>query len=169
MIAVEGDISLKIIERLMKKIAIAILLLALLCAGCVDKKDDGSKDEAGVKTVSEQQDEKAADRNQANDKSGDQSGDRFAPQVAELSTSITSPRPGEILTGNKEFEFASSVSGGKEPYTYSWTSNIDGILSTEKSFRQDASELSKGEHNLILKVTDSSGNSAQSTALIRVM
>jgi hypothetical protein len=86
-----------------------------------------------------------------------------------LSLAITSPRPGDILTGDKEFDFSADVKGGKGPYTYSWTSNIDGPLSSEKSFSRKASELSKGEHTLILKATDSSGSSAQSSVLIRVM
>jgi carbonic anhydrase len=90
-------------------------------------------------------------------------------QFVKLSTAITAPRPGDILTGNKEFNFKSTVKGGKEPYTYSWTSNIDGHLSSEKSFRQDATELSKGGHTVTLIVTDSSGNSAQYNIRVRVM
>ncbi|MDM7912413.1 MAG: hypothetical protein QUS09_04885, partial [Methanotrichaceae archaeon] len=86
-----------------------------------------------------------------------------------LSIAITSPKAGDILTGDNEFDFSADTKGGKGPYTYSWTSNIDGPLSTEKSFSMKASGLSKGEHNLILKVTDSSDNSAQSSVLIRVM
>lgn len=131
----------------MNRIALAILLLALLCAGCIDQKEDNGGDKVDVKTVSGQ-------ASAGEDK---------------LSIAITSPRPGDILTGDKEFDFSADVKGGKEPYTYAWTSNIDGPLSTEKSFSQKATELSKGEHNLILKATDSSGSSVQSSVLIRVM
>lgn len=167
----------------MKKIAIAVLLLALLCAGCVDKKENASTGEADVKAVSGQSSEEAASIGEAassekvadqaeghsGDESGEQPGDDAGSNVAPLSTAISAPRPGSILAGNKEYEFTSTANGGTEPYTYSWTSNIDGLLSTEKSFQQNASKLSKGEHNLILKVTDSSGDSGQSTVLIRVM
>lgn len=135
----------------MKRVAFVIFLLALLCAGCVDQKENNSEEKADAQMAP------AEARAQA------------SPNEEPLSIAITSPRPGDILTGDKEFDFASSVKGGKEPYTYSWTSNIDGPLSSEESFRLNDSELSKGEHNLILKVTDSSGNSAQSTVLIRVM
>jgi len=131
----------------MNGIALVILLLALLCAGCVDREGNDGGDEVDAKTASSQ-------ASSGEDK---------------LSLAITSPRPGDILTGDKEFDFSADVKGGKGPYTYSWTSNIDGPLSSEKSFSLKASELSKGEHTLILRVTDSSGSSAQSSVLIRVM
>jgi hypothetical protein len=131
----------------MNMIALVILLLALLCAGCVDQKESDDSSKVDAKTTSGQ-------ASAVEDK---------------LSTAITSPRAGDILTGDKEFDFSADVKGGKGPYTYSWISNIDGSLSSEKSFSMKASELSKGEHNLILKATDSSGNSAQSSVLIRVM
>ncbi len=86
-----------------------------------------------------------------------------------LSAAIISPKPGEILTGDKDVSFEASVKGGKEPYAYTWTSNLDGILSTKQSFNQKPSDLNKGEHNLILQVIDSAGNSTQSSVLFRVM
>ncbi|HSD58098.1 MAG TPA: hypothetical protein VLB04_07930 [Methanotrichaceae archaeon] len=131
----------------MNGIALVILLLALLCAGCVDQEGNDGGDKVDAKTASGQ-------ASAGEDK---------------LSLAITSPRPGDILTGDKEFDFSADVKGGKGPYTYSWTSNIDGPLSSEKSFSLKASELSKGGHTLILRVTDSSGSSAQSSVLIRVM
>ncbi len=112
-------------------------------------------------------DEKAND--QVRNESSKQSNEDAGNGVFKLSTAIIAPRPGDILTGNREFNFNSTVKGGIEPYSYSWTSNIDGLISSEKSFRQNASELSKGEHNMILKVKDSSGNWAESTVLIMVM
>jgi hypothetical protein len=139
----------------MKRLAFVILLLALLCAGCVDQKENAGEEKVDAKAV-------------ATEASNETDYQASADKVM-LSTTITSPRPGDILTGDKEFDFDAIAKGGNEPYTYSWTSNIDGPLSSEKSFRQNASELSKGEHNVILKVTDSSGDSAQSTVLVRVM
>jgi len=62
-------------------------------------------------------------------------GQSKADQSAEkLTASITSPGSGQILTGNKEISFDAVVKGGKEPRTYSWSSNIDGVLSTSSSF-----------------------------------
>ena len=41
--------------------------------------------------------------------------------------------------------FSCSVSGGQTPYTYNWTSNIDGVLSTSQSF--SISDLSAAKRN----------------------
>ncbi len=136
----------------MKKIVFAMLILALLCAGCVDK---GGKDNTGKDTAGNASAKSVA--------AGTSTGEN------QLFASITSPKHGDILSGNKDFNFAADVKGGKEPYTYSWTSNIDGPISSEKSFSLNPSKLSKGEHTLIFRVTDSSGSSAQSSVLIRVM
>jgi hypothetical protein len=136
----------------MKRIAFVMLVLALLCAGCVDKNGgDGTGDNATVN----------ADAKTVSGETGGVEDMLFA--------SITSPKHGDILTGNKDFDFIADVQGGKKPYTYSWTSNIDGLLSSERSFRQNSSDLSKGEHTLIFQATDSTGSSAQSSILIRVM
>jgi hypothetical protein len=86
-----------------------------------------------------------------------------------LTATITSPLPGEILSGNQNFQFESDVKGGRGPYSYSWSSSIDGLLSSERSFSEKGSALSPGEHILILKVTDSAGESTQASVIIRVM
>lgn len=125
----------------MKRTALVIFLLVLLCTGCVEQKSSQNK-------------------------TASQAG---SSHVDALSAAIISPKPGEILTGDKDVSFEASVKGGKKPYTYTWTSNLDGILSTKQSFNQKPSDLNKGEHNLILQVTDSSGNSTQSSVLFRVM
>ncbi|MDD1758040.1 MAG: hypothetical protein LUQ22_04840, partial [Methanotrichaceae archaeon] len=74
-----------------------------------------------------------------------------------------------ILGGDQEVVFGSFVTGGKEPYSYRWSSNLDGTLSSDKSFNQSAINLTKGEHHIILEVKDASGQSAQSTLLVWVM
>ncbi len=89
--------------------------------------------------------------------------------MEKLTVTITSPKAGDILTGNKEASFEASVKGGREPYAYNWSSNIDGALSTSQSFRQNPAKLSKGQHFLILNVIDGSGASAQGSVIIRVM
>ena len=123
----------------MKWIIIVAMCLVLLCAGCLDQKNGTA--------------------------SGGSAGDKSmkAPTVT-----ITSPKPGEILQGNKDVTF-NAVASGKEPLTYSWTSNIDGELSTSLKFSQNPSRLSKGGHMIILKVTDAYGTSAQGSVPIEVM
>lgn len=106
---------------------------------------------------------------QSSTQSSSQSSEHMGYNAGKLSTTITAPRPGGILSGNKEYNFNSTVEGGNEPYTYLWTSNIDGPLSSERSFGQNAAELSKGEHTVTLIVKDSSGNKAQFNVRIRVM
>jgi len=92
-----------------------------------------------------------------------------AESAEKLTATITSPRSGEILTGSKEISFDAMVKGGKEPRIYSWSSNIDGVLSTSSSFWQSPSQLSKGQHYLILKVTDANGASTQASVIIQVV
>jgi hypothetical protein len=89
--------------------------------------------------------------------------------IPKLSAQIISPIAGHILKGNEEVLFDSQVDGGQPPLTYKWTSNIDGILSTNKSFSIEPSNLSKGNHNIILQIIDSTGQSTQSSALVTVI
>ncbi len=86
-----------------------------------------------------------------------------------LVVTVASPHAGDILQGNKDVDFDASVKGGKEPYAYSWSSNIDGVLSTSRAFKQNPSKLSKGGQVIILKVTDAAGNTGQGSAIIEVM
>ena len=123
----------------MKWIILIAMCIALLCAGCLDQKNG------------------TASGGSAADKS-----------VKGPTVTITSPKPGEILQGNKDVTFDAAASG-KEPLTYSWTSNIDGELSTSRKFKQNPSRLSKGGHMIILKVTDAYGTSAQGSVPVEVM
>jgi len=125
----------------MKRLLLVAICLALLASGCIEQKNTGGKNTT-----------KAA------------GGSTEKPIVT-----IISPRAGEILQGNNDVGFEASVKGGKEPYAYSWSSNIDGGLSTRSSFRQNPSRLSKGHQNIILMVTDASGSTGQGSVLIEVM
>jgi hypothetical protein len=117
-----------------------VMICALLVAGCIEQKDYGGDNAKKTEAIEEK-----------------------------LIVTIKSPHSGEILQGSKDVIFDANVNGGKGPYTYRWSSNIDGTLSTKKSYQQNPSKLSKGEHNLILAVTDSSGVSAQASVIIQVM
>jgi hypothetical protein len=102
-------------------------------------------------------------------KDGTANGGSNTDKSAKVPTvTITSPKAGEILQGNRDVSF-DAVASGKEPLSYRWTSSIDGELSTSRKFNQKPSRLSKGGHVIILKVTDSSGVSAQGSVLIEVM
>lgn len=123
----------------MKWIILIAICLMLFCAGCMEQKNGTA--------------------------SGGSAADKSVKVPAVI---ITSPKPGEILQGNKDVTFDAVVSG-KEPLVYSWTSNIDGELSTSRKFGQSPSRLSKGGHMIILKVTDATGASAQGSVSVEVM
>jgi hypothetical protein len=127
----------------MKLMLIAALCLVLLSAGCVEQKSD------------------------ANIVKGDTAAGDKSPE--KMTVTITSPKAGEILQGNEGVSFDATVSGGKRPLSYEWSSSIDGKLSSSQSFKKDPSKLSKGGHVIILKVTDASGSSQQGSVLIEVL
>jgi len=124
----------------MKWILLIALCLVLLCAGCLEQKSTTNK--------------------------GSDTADKSAEK---LTVTITSPKAGEILQGNKDFSFDAVVSAGQAPLNYRWSSSIDGELSTSRKFMQNPSRLSKGGHVIILKVTDAAGSTAQGSVLIEVM
>jgi hypothetical protein len=127
----------------MKWMIIIALCLAILFAGCVEKKSETNGVKNGI-----------ADADKARE---------------DLTVTIASPKAGDILQGDKDVNFASNVSGGKKPLNFIWSSSIDGELSTSQSFRLNPSKLSKGGHVIILTVTDASGISTQGTVLIEAM
>jgi len=121
---------------------IVIALCSILfCAGCLEQKD--STTESGSNAAGK--------------------------SVEKFTATITSPKAGEILQGNKDVSFDAVVSAGLTPISYRWSSSIDGELSTSRKFMQNPSRLSKGRHVIILKVTDAAGSSVQGSVLIEVM
>lgn len=132
----------------MKGILLVAICIALLFAGCVEKKDSIDKSSTTPAGSAEKVTDKVTDK---------------------IIVTIISPKAGEILQGNKDVSFDSMVKGGQGPYTYKWTSNIDGVLSTSTSFRQNPSKLGKGGHMIVLKVTDARGNSGEGSVMIDAM
>jgi hypothetical protein len=125
----------------MKWILAVAICLAIFCSGCVEQKESSSQSSSNAA-------EKSTEK---------------------LTVTITSPKAGEILQGNKDVSFDALVNEGKAPLSYRWSSSIDGELSTSRKFMQNPSPLSKGSHVIILKVTDATGSSGQGSVLIEVM
>jgi hypothetical protein len=125
----------------MKWVFLIALCFVLFSAGCLEQKDNSAQ--SGTNSEKKGQEK--------------------------LTVTITSPKAGEILQGNKDVGFDAVVSKGKTPLSYRWSSSIDGEISTSRKFMQNPSRLSKGGHVIILKVTDAAGNSAQGSVLIEVM
>lgn len=125
----------------MKQTSFAAICFAILIAGCVEQENAGNENAT-----------KAAEAS-----------------MEKLTATIISPNAGDILQGDDDIRFDAVIKGGREPYDYSWSSNIDGVLSTSRSFCQSPSKLSKGGHVIILKVTDATGSSGQGSVQIEVM
>jgi len=84
-----------------------------------------------------------------------------------LTASITSPGDVQTFSHGTPVTFTASVSGGTAPYTYTWTSSIDGSIgngNTTATF--DKNDLSLGLHMISLTVTD--GTSATVTDAIEI-
>ena len=82
---------------------------------------------------------------------------------------ITSPSGGQILKGDSGVLFEAEAKGGKEPYAYRWSSNLNGEISTKASFRGNPSDLAKGRHTIIATVKDANGISGQGSVQINVI
>lgn len=69
------------------------------------------------------------------------------------------------LNSDTEVTFVASsrTFGGATIVAYEWTSSLDGLLSTEKSFTLPAASLSRGLHTIRLRVLDSRGRWSQPT------
>lgn len=87
----------------------------------------------------------------------------------DIKVKISSPKAGQIFTASKTIDFEAFASGGKEPYNYVWTSNINGEIGKGNSLHLQASRLADGEHTCIVKVTDSTGKNAEVMVIIHVM
>ncbi|RLJ01789.1 MAG: hypothetical protein DRP11_03855, partial [Candidatus Aenigmatarchaeota archaeon] len=79
---------------------------------------------------------------------------------------ITSPKNEEVWDEDDTVTFDALVAGGTPPYTYTWTSSIDGLLSNSKTFTKTG--LSQGDHTITFTVTDSSGSSQSDSVTIHV-
>jgi len=72
----------------------------------------------------------------------------------------------DIFPANTDIYLSTWVGGGSEPYTYQWSSNIDGIFSTNN--RPIFNSSSEGQHIIELLVTDSTGATYVSTKTIEI-
>jgi hypothetical protein len=87
--------------------------------------------------------------------------------ATKFSAKIISHIAGSILATENEVLFDSQIEGGQTPFSCSWTSNMNGVLSTNKSFSLRPSNLSKGNHVIILQVKDSSSQSAHGSVPLK--
>ncbi len=90
------------------------------------------------------------------------------PQV-----NITSPAPGVIINVGQSVPLVGEVNGGQAPYTYLWTSSVDGALGTDLTLTSPALHPDiKGvlsANQLTLLVTDADGMSATASVDVLVL
>lgn len=133
-----------------KSFIIIAVLTALLSAGCMEQKESGAST-GGSKVAGE----------------GLSGG--TASNIPSMVVDVVSPKAGAIYTGNKEVLFEASVSGGSAPYSYTWTSNLNGMIGSGQTLRLTADKLKKGEHTIIVMVADSKGTKVQGSETMRVL
>ncbi|MCE5324772.1 right-handed parallel beta-helix repeat-containing protein [bacterium] len=81
-------------------------------------------------------------------------------------STITSPLSGSSYIYGADIAFAATTTGGTAPYTYKWSSDIDGVLSTQQSFTTYT--LSVGKHVIALTSTDSAGRIDEVSVIVYV-
>ncbi|MCR3884219.1 PKD domain-containing protein [Methanotrichaceae archaeon M04Ac] len=88
---------------------------------------------------------------------------------SEIAVSIAAPATGSVLSGGEGVNFVGEATGGKKPYSYRWSSSLDGTLSTERSFSKPPSEMSRGRYVVVLTVTDDAGATGQASTTLTVL
>jgi hypothetical protein len=86
--------------------------------------------------------------------------------------SITSPVSGTLFATGELINFTGSVSGGKPPYTYAWSSSQDGFLGDAAAIAASLTGAVKDSvlyHAIKLQVTDANGQIGSATVLVKVM
>ena len=87
--------------------------------------------------------------------------------------SITEPLTGTLFAPGEMISFTGSVSGGKPPYTYTWSSSLDGVLGDTVTIVASLSGAVKGGdvlyHAIELQVTDANGQIGTAIVLVKVM
>jgi hypothetical protein len=78
--------------------------------------------------------------------------------ILPLRVSIGKPKNGQIVKEGNIVIFEAIASGGKTPYTYNWTSDVDGYLGKEKKFNYaNLSKGANGSNTVTLTLSDSAG------------
>ncbi len=78
-----------------------------------------------------------------------------------IDASINSPANNTSVQQGEDISFTINYPRGVWPFTYSWTSNLDGEINTEKDF--NINKLSVGSHTITITVTDAKGNIGSDT------
>ena len=93
---------------------------------------------------------------------------------AQLVATIDAPAPGVTLRPGQVIDLAGSASGGTEPYSFEWSSEVNGTLGQGEalsgvSLSADTRASSFGLNQVTLTVTDANGLTATATVEVNVL
>lgn len=96
-----------------------------------------------------------------------------ADDAALPDVTITSPISGTVLMPGETVNLAGEATGGVAPYSYLWTSNVNGVLGMEAtvpdvSLTPDTRAGGFGPNVITLQVTDANGQSATAAVSITI-
>ncbi|MHC4696266.1 MAG: CARDB domain-containing protein, partial [Planctomycetota bacterium] len=80
---------------------------------------------------------------------------------------ITSPADGAMFDAGEPITFTAEPTGGDPPFTYEWSSNLDGVLGTGEPL--EVSTLSVGEHVVAVLAEDGAGRDDYDSITITVL
>ena len=90
-----------------------------------------------------------------------------------IDVTITSPAPEAQYPYGQPIDFSGTAAGGIPPYTYEWSSDVDGTLGMSASISTTLSgnqrEGTATEHVVTWTVTDSVGLTGQSTVRVKIV
>ncbi len=79
---------------------------------------------------------------------------------------IVAPKEGDELDMDKLVSFIGKGYGGTAPYSYKWTSSLDGNIGSADTFMNN---LSRGNHTITLELTDNVGNYSSAQVHVSVI
>jgi len=80
---------------------------------------------------------------------------------------ISAPEDGSHFLEGREVSFAAEVISGEPPFTFEWTSHIDGLLSVDQAF--ELSDLTPGSHLVTVLCIDSLGGADDDTITVNIV
>lgn len=101
----------------------------------------------------------------ATDSVGNIATDTIDIKIVEMRADIW-PRDGDHFIYSNTVWFNAAVLGGAAPYTYSWVSDLDGVIGNIDMFTKD--DLQQGVHTITVTITDSSGIPITITKTFRI-
>lgn len=88
------------------------------------------------------------------------------PKPGGFRVMIIEPKDHSEYETDSSVDFMSKAYGGSSPYSYNWTSSVDGFLESSDSFSR---VLARGTHKIKVEATDSAGQSASAEVEVNII